>query len=73
VGQREIRAAAPGAGLLIDQSVPEDVARGLDSLLTERGALRTAQRAARAAAEQKFCWEKEQPRLLEAVSHALSR
>jgi len=70
-GQREVMQAAPGCGLLVTAHETTELAAQLDAMLGDPGRLRTAQRAARAAAEQTFCWEREVPRLLAAVEAAL--
>jgi glycosyltransferase involved in cell wall biosynthesis len=70
-GQKEVMDAAPDCGLLIAAHETTEYAARLDSLLGDRDRLRTAQLAARAAAEREFCWEKETPRLLAAVEQAL--
>lgn len=72
-GQKEIMAASPDAGLLITAHETTDYARRLDALLASPSALRTAQLAARQAAANLFCWERETPRLLAAVAGALDR
>ena len=71
-GQQEVMRAAPASGLLIAAHETADYAAQLDSLLGDRARLRTAQQAARAAAEREFCWERETPRLLAAVARALA-
>lgn len=71
-GQREVMRAAPGCGLLIRGSDPEQFAAQLDRLLGHREQLGACQRAARAAAVAEFCWEKESPRLVAAVERALA-
>jgi hypothetical protein len=45
----------------------------LDQLLEDRAGLAKAQTEARRAAENTYCWEREAPRLLEIVNHALDR
>lgn len=70
-GQREVLAQAPGAGVLL----PGDPTAGVELLrgfLSSAESVRSAQVAARAAAEREFCWEKESPRLIAAVTAALA-
>lgn len=71
-GQREVLHAAPGCGLLIDSDQPARTAAQLDEILADPERLSAMQHAARAAAEREFCWEKDAPRLLEAVARALA-
>ncbi|HTQ30166.1 MAG TPA: glycosyltransferase [Opitutaceae bacterium] len=71
-GQSEVLRAAPDAGLLVATPEPAVFARQLDDLLAEPARLRAMQAAARRAAEQQFCWERETPRLLAAVGQALA-
>ena len=72
-GQCEVMEAAPASGLLIASHETTDYAGQLDTLLGDAIRLQSAQKAARAAAVQEFCWEKEIPRLLNAVAGALAR
>jgi glycosyltransferase involved in cell wall biosynthesis len=71
-GQGEVLRAAPDAGLLVAAHETGELARQLDRLLADPARLRTMQAAARRAAEEKFCWEREAPRLLAAVERALA-
>lgn len=71
-GQSEVLQAAPDAGLLVTVHEPGDLARRLDDLLAEPARLRAMQTAARRAAQEQFCWEKEAPHLLAAVARALA-
>ena len=71
-GQREVMQAAPGCGVLADNTDAVSWARQLDALLGDTAQLRRMQHAARAAAEREFCWEHDAPRLLAAVARALS-
>ena len=71
-GQREVLAAAPASGVIVDRDDAPRFAAQLDELLSNPGRLRGCQQAARAAAENEFCWEKETPRLLAAVERALA-
>lgn len=71
-GQREVLARVPGAGRLIDLASPAAAAATLDELIGDRGRLVTAQRNARVAAENTYCWEREAPRLVAIVAAALA-
>ncbi len=71
-GQREVLARAPGAGLVVTLSETGEVAQQLDALLADRTRLAAMCTAARRAAEEIFCWEKEAPRLVAIVEAALS-
>jgi glycosyltransferase involved in cell wall biosynthesis len=70
-GQREVLAGAPEAGLLVELHETTQLARQLDRLLADRATLAARQRAARKLAEDQYCWEREAPRLLNAVETAL--
>jgi len=70
-GQREVLQRAPDAGLaLAPDRAPASFAP-LQAWLDNPSLLHRAQTAARAAAEQVYCWEREGPRLLECVRQAL--
>ena len=71
-GQGEVLRAAPDAGLLVAAHETGELARQLDRLLAEPTRLRAMQAAARRAAEEQFCWEREAPRLLAVVDRALT-
>jgi len=71
-GQREVLQAAPECGRLISTADPAQLASKLDALIADRAGLRSMQHAARKAAEQHFCWEKDRLRLLAAVNDALT-
>jgi glycosyltransferase involved in cell wall biosynthesis len=71
-GQREVLARAPGAGLVVKLGEPGEVALQLDALLADRTRLAAMGLAARRAAEDIFCWEKEAPRLVAIVEAALA-
>lgn len=71
-GQREVMQAAPGCGVVADNTDAASWARQLDAVLGDSAQLRRMQQAARAAAEREFCWEHDAPRLLAAVARALS-
>lgn len=72
-GQREVLRAAPEAGLVIDITQTAALTRRLDALIADPGARARLGSAARRAAEERFCWEKEAPVLLEHVAAALAR
>jgi len=72
-GQREVIAENPAAGILVEAHETTAFARSLDALLVDRAALATRQLAARRLAEEKYCWEREEPHLLALVSEALGR
>jgi glycosyltransferase involved in cell wall biosynthesis len=71
-GQREVLRAAPDIGLLLGGGDPRDAAVALRAWLADRPRLQRAQRAARAAAENIYSWEREAPRLLGLVGAALA-
>jgi glycosyltransferase involved in cell wall biosynthesis len=71
-GQREVLGPAPEAGVLVDLQETTRLAGQLDTLLGDRPALAARQRAARRLAEDRYCWERESPRLLAAVAAALA-
>ena len=70
-GQCEVMRAAPASGLLVTAHETTGLALRLDALLADPDALRAMQVASRAAAKCEFCWERETPRLLDAVAQAL--
>jgi glycosyltransferase involved in cell wall biosynthesis len=72
-GQREVFAQVPDIGVIVNFSSPDQAAARLDDLLNNPAAIRTAQRAARRAAETRFSWEHESVTLLQAVALALDR
>jgi glycosyltransferase involved in cell wall biosynthesis len=63
-GQRGILADAPGAGVLYPPGDAPALARALAHLIESPDALRRAQGAARAAAERRYAWEHDAPRLV---------
>jgi glycosyltransferase involved in cell wall biosynthesis len=71
-GQREVLARAPGAGLTVALGETAEVAQQLDALLADRPRLASMCIAARRAAEDVFCWEKEAPRLVAIAEAALT-
>jgi hypothetical protein len=72
VGQREVHSRAAGAVYFVDPASAEMTAATLDALLGDRERLAAAQRNARLAAEQHYCWEREEPGLLACVDRALA-
>ena len=71
-GQREVLEHAPHAGIMLDKLAdPVATAAQLDDLLRNPTALVARQAAARTLAEEKYCWEREAPRLVSLVRHAL--
>jgi glycosyltransferase involved in cell wall biosynthesis len=70
-GQREVAAQAPGAVALYQAGNPRSLAAALEGLLASPDKLGQAKRAALQAAQQTFCWEKQEPALLDAVTAAL--
>ena len=72
-GQREVLAHQPSAGIIVETHETTAFAKALDQLLTDHPALSARQTAARALAEQKYCWEHEAPALNELVATALEK
>jgi glycosyltransferase involved in cell wall biosynthesis len=71
-GQKEVLAAAPGAGITIDMG-SADAVNHLVTHLTAPDWIRSAQGASRRAAETQYNWGKEAPLLLELVGTAIAR
>ena len=71
-GQREVLRAAPQAGEIIDITQTTALAQRLDALIADPAARAKLGRAARQAAAERFCWEKEVPVLLNRVAAALA-
>ena len=71
-GQREVLTRAPGAGLLLSTEESAGIVAQLDTVLADRARLAEMQVAARRAAVETYCWEKEEPRLLRLVAQALA-
>jgi glycosyltransferase involved in cell wall biosynthesis len=71
LGQREVLAHAPGAGLLINLFQTSEFVAKLDEILASRPNLEAMKRAARKAAVDTYSWEHEAPRLIAAVESAL--
>jgi hypothetical protein len=72
-GQRTVMQAAPGCGMLISLHDQMQLTVQLDALLGDRVSMGAMQAAARAAAEQTFCWEKDALKLLAAVADSFTR
>jgi glycosyltransferase involved in cell wall biosynthesis len=72
-GQREVAEQAGAAVRIYPSGNPEALAAQLNDLLSSTDSLRAAKAAALAAAENVFCWERQEPVLLENVSAAFSR
>lgn len=64
-GQRAIMEKAGAAGFLYPPGDADALRRGLERLVSDPAKLRQAQAAARAAAEARFSWEHESPRLIQ--------
>ncbi len=71
-GQREVAVAAPGAVALYAPGNVPALADALDGFLQSPDKLGQAKGAAVQAAQQTFCWEKQEPVLLDAVTAALA-
>ncbi len=71
-GQREVLAQQPEAGVLVELHETTRLAGILDQLLADQVALARRQAAARALAENVYCWEREAPRLRALVERALA-
>jgi glycosyltransferase involved in cell wall biosynthesis len=71
-GQRDVALQAPGAVFLYRCGDASALAAALDRLLGSSAALERAKAAALAAAEQTFCWERQENVLLDSVARALS-
>lgn len=72
LGQMEVMNQTPGIGLAARIEDPGALAADLDATLSGPGRLRAMQEASRAAAERRFCWDRERQVLLEAVDRALA-
>jgi glycosyltransferase involved in cell wall biosynthesis len=71
-GQREVAVQAPGAVALYQPGHSRSLAEALDGLLQSPDRLGRAKQAAVQAAQRTFCWEKQKPVLLDAVTAALA-
>lgn len=73
-GQREVLAHDASTGVIVqDPSNTPVVTALLDALLADPVGLLLRQQAARGLAEDIYCWEREEPRLLAQVSAALTK
>lgn len=70
-GQREVALQAQGAVLLYPPGDCNSLAESLNALLGSPERLRVAKAAALRAAQETFCWERQEGVLLNAVAHAL--
>ena len=70
-GQKEVMCVAPDSGRLVQAEETARTATALDALVGDPARLRACQQAARAAAVEEFCWEKDSKQLLRAVERAL--
>ena len=70
-GQREVATQAPGGVFLYPSGDAPALAARLNTLLGSADALRQAKRAALAAADETFCWERQEKALLESIKRAL--
>ena len=70
-GQREVLARAPASGHVVDLTQTAELTHLLEALLTDAARRDAMGTAARRAAEEFYCWEKETPRLIAAVEQAL--
>jgi glycosyltransferase involved in cell wall biosynthesis len=70
-GQREVATQSPGGVFLYPSGDAPALAACLNTLLGSADALRQAKGAALAAAEETFCWERQEKALLESIKRAL--
>jgi glycosyltransferase involved in cell wall biosynthesis len=70
-GQREVATQAPGGVFLYPSGDAPALAARLNTFLGSVDALRQAKSAALAAAEETFCWERQEKELLESIKRAL--
>jgi glycosyltransferase involved in cell wall biosynthesis len=73
IGQIEVLTRAPGVGIIATLSQTTELTAKLDVLLADRQRLAAMGEAARKAAEDIYCWEREAPRLVAAAESALRR
>ncbi len=71
-GQREVMARAPQAGIVVDLAETTALTVALDNLLKDPARLAAMGRAARQAAVDHYCWEKEAPKLVAHVAAVLA-
>ena len=72
-GQRSIMAKAPGAGFTYPAGNAPALARGLAELVNDADKLAAAKHAAFEHATDRFCWEHERPKLLDALTQFETR
>jgi len=70
-GQREVLSYEAAAGCLLHFNKESSELSLLRSILADQRRLKSMQRASRRLAAARYCWEREEPRLLELVSRAL--
>jgi len=73
LGQSEVFQRRPQIGSMVPASNPPALARAIEELLKDSAKLSAAKGAALKAAEEEFCWEKQQSKLVAAVAAALER
>lgn len=73
IGQIEVLTRAPDVGIIATLSQTTELTAKLDALLSDRQRLAAMGKAARRAAEDIYCWEREAPRLVAAAESALRR
>lgn len=71
LGQQEVLANAPNAGLLIDVGNHEEFRDAISRLANDRAAIELHRTTARELAVRKYSWEHEEPTLLNLVQEAL--
>lgn len=71
-GQREVFGHASGIGALVPNRAPRALADALAALIASPPRLQAARRAARAAYESEFAWERQRSRIHEAANRALA-
>jgi hypothetical protein len=71
-GQQEVGSQANGAVKIYPSGNPLALANQLNELMASADTLRKAKAAALVAAEQTFCWERQEPRLLESIERAFA-
>jgi glycosyltransferase involved in cell wall biosynthesis len=72
-GQAEVLAKEPKAGVYIRPGEVPEAVKTLDELIVSRRGLLERRQAARRLAEECYCWEREEPKLLRFVADALGR
>ena len=72
VGQREVASLANGGVIIYRSGDSQHLASQLNRLLSSPDELSNAKKAALVAAAETFCWEKQAPTLLTAVSEAIN-